>query len=579
MQSLAVPIALESSVWDPYFGKQDLTRSQNTATCVAKLGLCLNRLANVFHSLESSREGVLRGEKNLIVRVETSVQRFQKTISEVIVKFNEHAADTTVAVRALCHDRAKVLDAQTDKLAVSAGQVHFLKKAQRSGKVQVTVYPAGVIQWLHEATVVKELCKINLHPEVPTKLDILTKCQCDVVRGIQSMTLLRGYDVDGHKSTACGVGLTSCWKGAAGMNEVIVTCRDSTGNPIEWLTDTDVSVSVKSIAGEAVGRGVGAQVFTTGKITIQYEVDDENVDEVAVSVIVADVLVCGGPWLVAVSRSIINPDAVHIKTNCIDGSGNYGDAVTLDGKHVIVTSYFTHCISVYNMETGCCVCTFGSLGSGPGQFYYPNQICVTPTGTLLVSEYGNKRIQEVTTFGNHIRFIGQDHTEGNCIWGMCLHSDILAIGLYGGVADDQILLYKYSNGDLIRKFGPRGCRLGELELVRGLCFTPDGTHILVADNSTRLSLFSVDGTFVKVIGTGVLGRFVSDVLCSGSSVFVADRSNHRVCVFMLLSETNAFIRTLDIPANGELLYPTALSTYQNQLLVLDCTNSWVHVFE
>ena len=578
VESMSSPIASKTSMSDYLLTKEESIISPNPDGDPARspqLQLHLNCLAVKSNSLEASIERASGDAQILIVHVETSAEQFQTATSNVIAKINEHAASTIAAVRELCHDRVKLLDAQADELTVTTGQIKVCKEEGHAAIVRG--HPASVRNRLREALVVKKLCRMNLHPRVSTQLDIRTNSACNIVRDLESMSVLKNYDVDAKETTACGPGLVSSWRGEGGVNDVTVLCRDNAGNPIEWVTDMDVLVMVKSNDGKEVGRGVGVQVFEKGRIMIQYEVDDVDVEEVVVSVFVADVLVCGSPLLVGVLRSIINPDAVHINKHCIDGSAdNFSDVVTLDGIHAVVSCYFSHCILVYNMETDGCMLTFGSYGTGPGQFSFPAKICATPTVTLLVSEHGNERIQEVTMTGDHVRFIGQHHLKNNRIWGMCLQNedDMLAVGLLDGFADDRIVLFNYSSGALIRKFGS-----GELKSVRGLCFTPDGTHILAVGNSRSVSFFSVDGAFVKAIGTDVLGSRVSDVLCSGSSIFVVDLSNHRVCVFS--SETDALIRTLDIQdlADRELMYPTALTTYRNQLLVLDCTNVIVHVFK
>ena len=66
-------------------------------------------------------------------------------------------------------------------------------------------------------------------------------------------------------------------------------------------------------------------------------------------------------------------------------------------------------------------------------------------------------------------------------------------------------------------------------------------HIEVAETVARLSLFAVDGTFVKTIGAGYVDGNLLDVLCLGHDIFVADNWYSRVCVFS--SKTGAFIRS------------------------------------
>jgi hypothetical protein len=92
-------------------------------------------------------------------------------------------------------------------------------------------------------------------------------------------------------------------------------------------------------------------------------------------------------------------------------------------------------------------------------------------------------------------------------------------------------------------------------------------------------MFTVDGAFVKTIGSDDIGDHVFHVLCSGSSVFVLELSRHRVCVFSL--ETGALIRTFGTrgPENGQFDHPSSLAAHNNKLFVLDGLVLRVQVFQ
>jgi hypothetical protein len=66
----------------------------------------------------------------------------------------------------------------------------------------------------------------------------------------------------------------------------------------------------------------------------------------------------------------------------------------------------------------------------------------------------------------------------------------------------------------------------------GLCVLSGHRHVAVADcGNNRVSVFSVDGEFVRHIGVGEL-RDPMGVACSAlGDVVVADRGNKRVVVF------------------------------------------------
>ena len=65
-------------------------------------------------------------------------------------------------------------------------------------------------------------------------------------------------------------------------------------------------------------------------------------------------------------------------------------------------------IRVYRASDGALVTEFGRQGVNPGEFdFHSGGMAVTVTGTLLVAEAGNNRVQEVdVTTGGHVRFLG-----------------------------------------------------------------------------------------------------------------------------------------------------------------------------
>ena len=141
-------------------------------------------------------------------------------------------------------------------------------------------------------------------------------------------------------------------------------------------------------------------------------------------------------------------------------------------------------------------------------------------------------------------------------------------------------MFKFSTGKHILTFGGDGSRAGD---IGGACasvrFTPGGETLLVAEFSNRrLSMFAVDGTFVKFIGEGLLGMGWNDLAftCTGN-VIVADVSNHRMV--LLDPNADASDQCVNIWGSvgsepGQLRSPTAMAVVGSHLYVLDaCAQS------
>jgi len=205
---------------------------------------------------------------------------------------------------------------------------------------------------------------------------------------------------------------------------------------------------------------------------------------------------------------------------------------------------------------------------------------MTKENTILVADCSNKRIQEMTLEGGHVKCIGVGViNEG--VRGIAIHGDVVTVGKYAGLTPDRIMLFSYTSGALLRKFGPLRGGEGRYPYVTGIQFTADGKHLIIADLSDeRVSLTTVEGVFVRYIGAGVLGGGYKDVTFnSAGEVVVTDTSNRRVCVFSQSDGT--LLRTWGANGTGNSQFnsPTALATSRNRLYVLDEHRARVQVFE
>lgn len=137
----------------------------------------------------------------------------------------------------------------------------------------------------------------------------------------------------------------------------------------------------------------------------------------------------------------------------------------------------------------------------------------------------------------------------------------------------------------VRRFGSYGSgRNGQLLWPRGLCV--DAGLIYVAEDCNhRVSVFTVQGQFVRCIGSGVPGsaddQFTGpyDVCVSGGHLYVADSGNNRVQVF---TAEGALVCTMGTgsrgSAPGQLNEPTGVAVCDGRVYVADSGNHRVSVF-
>jgi DNA-binding beta-propeller fold protein YncE len=217
-------------------------------------------------------------------------------------------------------------------------------------------------------------------------------------------------------------------------------------------------------------------------------------------------------------------------------SWNNGVAVSRDGSTLLVSDYTggSDTIHAFRVADGSRLRIIGSKGDGPSslRFKNPSQVWVASDDFVFVAEYGNDRVQVLTPSLDFLGFVGVGQLRGPV--GVCADDDVIMVS---EVNAHSISVFKRCDGALLRHIGARGRGDGQLYWPRGLCFISGHRHVAVADyDNARVSVFSVEGEFVRHVGVGVLW-LPSGVACSAfDELVVADSGNKRVVVFSASGE-------------------------------------------
>lgn len=144
--------------------------------------------------------------------------------------------------------------------------------------------------------------------------------------------------------------------------------------------------------------------------------------------------------------------------------------------------------------------------------------------------------------------------------------------------EEKVMLFDLASGVKLRSFGRNGASPGQLEFVVGLRFTPDGSHIMIAEaNNSRLSLFTVDGKFVRCID-GVGTPYDVDFATNGD-IIVADYKPDNNRVIVLSRDGDTLLKSFGgEDSDFEFSRPSALSVHCGMLYVLDGDSRRVKIF-
>ncbi len=220
--------------------------------------------------------------------------------------------------------------------------------------------------------------------------------------------------------------------------------------------------------------------------------------------------------------------------------------------------------------------TFGSEGTGSGQFKFASGVSVNPlNGNVAVADTNNDRVQEFNASGEFIRKFG---TEGSANgqfeepYGATFDAkgDIwVADALNNRVQEFN------EKGEFIRKFGTEGSANGQLKWPRAIAIDPKG-DVWVADTfNNRAEEFTETGTYIRKFGAGTYPAGITvdskgDVWTAGSSNRIEEHN-----------ETAELVRTFSGlgEENGQLWEPKGLAVDPNgDVYVADFNNSRVEVF-
>jgi DNA-binding beta-propeller fold protein YncE len=233
----------------------------------------------------------------------------------------------------------------------------------------------------------------------------------------------------------------------------------------------------------------------------------------------------GGRFTGTVHRVIDTPGVV---SHC------NGVAVSRDGCTLLVSNSNgegRRGLRCYRVSTGslCASLSLASTLFRPSK--QPLQVCVAPDGVVFVADCGSHRVHMLAPDLSHVGIVGEGQIRYPA--GVCASTDVVVVCDHGS---HYVRVFRRNDLSPVLSFGGHAAddtaRDGRLLFPLALCFLHHERDVAVADcGNDRVSVFGVDGTFIRHVGVGVLHRPCGVASSAYDELVVADTENRCVRVF------------------------------------------------
>ncbi|XP_068730048.1 E3 ubiquitin-protein ligase TRIM71-like [Montipora capricornis] len=224
------------------------------------------------------------------------------------------------------------------------------------------------------------------------------------------------------------------------------------------------------------------------------------------------------------------------------------------------------------------VLSFGQRGSDAGMLSSPWGVAVNDKDEIAVSESGNHRVQIFASNGTHLKSFGKKGNQQgdfNFPAGIAFHNDKIIVV---DTINHRVQLFS-DEGHYLNQFGGEGSRDHQLQFPYGLSIDSGGNIIVGDKNNKLIKFFSLDGRFLRSVGTE--GSFIFPLRCiqQENYLIVSDYGGHCIKVF---NREGKFLYKFGNKGkgDGEFENRSNLSVDRaGHLLVCDSANHRVQVFK
>ena len=292
------------------------------------------------------------------------------------------------------------------------------------------------------------------------------------------------------------------------------------------------------------------------------------------------VLIMLTTWLIYLCSKVV----VETPAKIIKGVSEPWGVAVRDNGEIVVAEWGYHCVSIF-APNGTKIRTFGTKGSGHGQFNHSCGVAIDSAGNILVADKGNHRIQKFTAEGEFLKAVGGKGSGQLSPTGIGINHKNKKVY----ICDNSNHQVQILNDDLtfFRSFGSRGSGEGLFNYPWDVAFDSAGSVYIVDSSNHCIQVFTPEGMFVRKFGKEGSGKgelkWPSSIsIDSNDIVYVGDKDNHRVSIFTCQGD---FVRSFGIEGAkpGEFNKPWAVTVdcplgTSGLLYVSDKNNNRVQIF-
>ena len=460
--------------------------------------------------------------------------------------------------------KLKGLAAKSDQIETTLAQLnsclHFMGESIKLGnKSDVLMMKANIVHQMKELTTPFQ--PDTLKPN--TEADMVFSALADLTAACKNygQILSSSGSPDPSKCHATGKGLEVAVVGV--KSTAILHAVSYEGRPceepiksLECELVSEITGTRKSSNVERRGQSqyeISYQPTIKGRHQLHIKVDGQHIR--------------GSPSSVAV-KSPVEKLGTPIR-------GPIGVAINKRGE-VVVTESDGHCITVFS-PSGEKLRSFGTKGSGQGQFNKPFGVTVDGEGNILVADTYNHRIQKFTAVGQFLTAVGKAGSGPTDIAFNTINNKVY-------IVENGNHHIKVRNSDLTLSstFGMKGNCMGQFTDPYGIACDSTGKVYVADSGNHRIQVFTAEGVFTMMFGRRGQGRGELAKPChvavdTRGMVYVSEVDNHRVSVF---TTEGQFVTSFGKKGirSGEFNCPQGLAMDNNKIYVCDFRNGHIQAF-